>query len=46
MPEPAHVVRLGRAAYRPVWALQQALQDRLVAAKRADPPETPPHTVS
>ena len=43
--ETAHVVRLGRAPYRDVWALQQRLQDRLVAAKRATPPEDVPHTV-
>ncbi|MDT0630288.1 lipoyl(octanoyl) transferase LipB [Rubrivirga sp. S365] len=45
MSHPAHVVRLGRAPYRDVWALQQELQDGLIAAKRAAPPESPPHTV-
>ena len=43
--ETAEVVRLGRAPYREVWALQQRLQDRLVAAKRATPPEAVPHAV-
>ena len=45
VPEPAHLVRLGRQPYRPAWALQQRLQDQLVAAKRADPPRRPPHAV-
>ena len=45
MPEPADVVRLGRQPYEPVWTVQQALQDRLIRAKRDDPPRTPPHTV-
>lgn len=31
--------------YREAWALQQRLQDELVAAKRADPPRALPHTV-
>ena len=45
MPEPADVLRLGRVPYRETWALQQRLQDDLVAAKRADPPRRPAHTV-
>lgn len=45
MLEPADVYRLGRVPYREVWALQGRLQDQLVAAKRADPPQRPPHTV-
>ena len=44
-PEPADVVRLGRVPYRAAWALQAALQARMVAAKRADPPVRLPHTV-
>ena len=31
--------------YREAWALQQRLQDELVAAKRAAPPRALPHTV-
>ena len=45
MPSPADLVRLGRQPYRPVWALQQRIQDGLIAAKRADPPREVPHTV-
>ena len=45
MSSPAHVVRLGRRPYREAWALQQEAQDRLVAAKRAAPPEAIPHVV-
>ena len=45
MPQPADVYRLGRVPYRAAWALQTGLRDRLVAAKRADPPRTPPHAV-
>jgi len=43
--EHAHVYRLGRVPYRDAWALQARLQQRLVDAKRADPPEALPHTV-
>ena len=45
MPQPAHVVRLGGVPYREAWALQAQIQDRLVAAKRADPPHPEPHVV-
>lgn len=45
MTQPADLVRLGRQPYRPVWAAQQRLQDRLIEAKRSDPPQTPAHTV-
>ncbi len=45
MPAPAHVYHLGRVPYRDAWALQGALQARLVAAKRADPPVPLAHTV-
>ncbi len=44
-PEPADVLRLGRVPYREAWALQARVQERLVAAKRAEPPETIPHAV-
>ena len=43
--ETAHVVRLGRAPYRAVWARQQELQDALIRAKRATPPVEVAHTV-
>ena len=43
--QPAVVRRLGRVGYREAWALQQELQDALVAAKRADPPRAVPHHV-
>ncbi len=33
------VCRLGRVPYVPAWTLQRQLQSRLVAAKRAEPPE-------
>ena len=45
MPDPADLVHLGRQPYRPVWALQQRIQNGLIAAKRAEPARTPPHTV-
>ena len=47
LPQPADVYRLGRVPYRAAWALQTRLRDRLVAAKRAGPPdaERPPHAV-
>ncbi|MAQ91916.1 MAG: lipoyl(octanoyl) transferase [Rhodothermaceae bacterium] len=45
LPQPAVLHRLGRMPYREAWALQQRLQDELVAAKRADPPRALPHTV-
>ncbi len=45
MPERAHVYRLGRVPYREAWALQARLQERLVAAKRSEPPEATPHAV-
>ena len=38
MSHPARVVRLGRRPYREVWAVQQGVQERLIAAKRAAPP--------
>jgi lipoyl(octanoyl) transferase len=36
---------LGRADYAPTWDLQKALQARLIAAKRQDPPEPLPHVL-
>lgn len=32
-------------AYEPTWTLQQQIQDRLVSAKRASPPEELPHVL-
>lgn len=39
------VCHLGRLAYEPAWTLQEQVQDRLVAAKRASPPEPLPHVL-
>ncbi len=39
------VCHLGRVAYEPTWTLQQQIQDRLVSAKRATPPEELPHVL-
>jgi lipoyl(octanoyl) transferase len=39
------VCHLGRVPYQRAWALQERIQDRLVAAKRASPPETVPHVL-
>jgi len=39
------VCHLGRVAYEPGWALQEQIQERLIAAKRAEPPETVPHVL-
>jgi lipoyl(octanoyl) transferase len=38
-PEHIHLCKLGRVAYGPTWDLQGRLQQRLIDAKRADPPE-------
>ena len=40
---PVEALWLGRLAYGPVWELQEQLQDRLIEAKRANPPEPLPH---
>ena len=40
---PVTVCHLGRMPYEPAWVLQQRLQARLIAAKRAEPPEPLPH---
>lgn len=45
MSAPTHVYHLGRVPYRRAWALQGALQARLVAAKRAEPPVPLAHAV-
>lgn len=37
------ICHLGRVEYAEAWALQQQLQTRLIAAKRATPPEVIPH---
>ena len=39
------VCRLGRMRYAPTWELQKRIQSRLIAAKRADPPEDIPHVM-
>ena len=39
------VCHLGRVPYEPAWRLQEQVQERLIAAKRADPPETIPHVL-
>ena len=36
---------LGRMDYEPAWALQRRVQARLIAAKRAEPPEEVPHVL-
>ena len=44
-PEEIVICHLGRTAYEPARALQQAIQERLIAAKRATPPESLPHVL-
>ena len=44
-PEEIVVCHLGRVPYKRAWALQEAVQERLIAAKRAEPPETVPHVL-
>jgi len=39
------VCHLGRVPYEPAWRLQEQVQERLIAAKRADPAETIPHVL-
>ncbi|PSQ82305.1 MAG: lipoyl(octanoyl) transferase [Bacteroidetes bacterium QS_1_63_11] len=39
------VCHLGRLAYEPAQALQEQIQERLIAAKRAEPPERVPHVL-
>jgi len=34
---------LGRVPYEQAWTLQEQVQERLIAAKRSEPPETVPH---
>jgi lipoyl(octanoyl) transferase len=41
----AVVYHLGRTDYRSAWDLQRRLQDRLIAAKRAEPPRPLPHVL-
>ena len=48
MPEalqPVVVCNLGRTDYASGWALQQRVQQRLIEAKRSEPPETLPHVL-
>jgi lipoate-protein ligase B len=46
-PAPNEIVvcHLGRVPYERAWALQERVQERLIAAKRAEPPETVPHVL-
>ncbi|PSQ94675.1 MAG: lipoyl(octanoyl) transferase [Bacteroidetes bacterium SW_11_64_17] len=39
------VCHLGRLAYEPARALQEQIQERLITAKRAEPPERVPHVL-
>ncbi len=39
------VCHLGRVDYESVWALQEQVQERLVAAKRTEPPTVLPHVL-
>lgn len=39
------VCHLGRLAYESARALQEQIQERLITAKRAEPPETVPHVL-
>jgi lipoyl(octanoyl) transferase len=39
------VCHLGRVDYDPAWTLQEQVQERLISAKRADPPRTLPHVL-
>ena len=45
MPQPALLCDLGRLGYREAWALQAAIQARLIEAKRAEEPLAPPHVL-
>ncbi len=45
MNQPVAVCRLGRVEYEAAWDLQRRVQQRLIAAKRAEPPETVPHAL-
>ncbi len=44
-PEEIVVCHLGRVPYDRARALQEQVQERLIAAKRAEPPETVPHVL-
>ena len=44
-PQSVVICDLGRAAYEPTWTLQQRIQNRLIDAKRSDPPEPIPHVL-
>jgi lipoyl(octanoyl) transferase len=39
------VCHLGRVPYEAAWALQEQVQEQLIAGKRAEPPCTPPHVL-
>lgn len=42
---PVIVCHLGRVAYRPTWALQRRVQERLIAAKQAGETDRLPHVL-
>jgi len=44
-PEEIVACHLGRVPYERARALQEAVQERLIAAKRAEPPESVPHVL-
>ena len=44
-PSKTVVCHLGRVAYESAWAVQERVQERLIAAKRAEPPEPLPHVL-
>lgn len=44
-PESVQACSLGRARYAPIWDVQKKLQQRLITAKRAEPPEQIPHVL-
>ncbi len=43
--QPVAVCHLGRVDYETTWDLQRRIQQRLIAAKRAEPTETLPHVL-
>lgn len=43
MPKEVVVCSLGRVEYEPMWNLQRQVQQALIAAKRAEPPQLLPH---
>ena len=45
MPKEVVVCSLGRVEYEPMWGLQRQVQQALIAAKRAEPPQLMPHVL-